>query len=60
LTLDFTDLYCQNGKCPAMIDGKYAFRDNSHISLAFSLGMVRAWVQRLTDLGVKLPAISGL
>lgn len=60
LTLDFTDLYCHNGKCPAMIDGKYAFRDNSHISLAFSLGMVRDWVQRLTELGVKLPAISGL
>ena len=60
LTLDFTDLYCQNGKCPAMINGKYAFRDNSHISLALSLGMVRDWVQRLTELGVKLPKISGL
>lgn len=60
LTLDFTDLYCQNGKCPAKIKGVYAFRDNSHISLAFSLGMVRDWVQRLTELGVKLPKISNL
>ena len=60
LTIDFTDLYCQNGKCPAMIDGKYAFRDNSHISLAFSLAMVRDWVQRLTELGVKMPKISGV
>lgn len=60
LTLDFTDLYCQNGKCPALINGVYAFRDNSHISMAFSLGMTRDWVQRLTELGVKLPKISGL
>jgi hypothetical protein len=60
LTLDFTDLYCQNGMCPAMISGVYAFRDNSHISLAFSRGMVRDWVQRLTELGVKLPKTSGL
>jgi peptidoglycan/LPS O-acetylase OafA/YrhL len=60
LTIDFSDLYCQNGKCPAMINGVYALRDNSHISLAFSLGMARDWVQRLTELGVKLPKISGL
>jgi peptidoglycan/LPS O-acetylase OafA/YrhL len=60
LTIDFTDLYCQNSKCPAIIDGVYAFRDNSHISLALSRGMVRNWVQRLTELGVKLPKISGL
>lgn len=60
VTLDFTDLYCQDGKCPAMIDGVYVYRDNSHISLAFSLGMVRDWVQRLTELGIKLPKISGL
>jgi hypothetical protein len=60
VTLDFTGLYCQNGKCPAMIDGVYVYRDNSHISLAFSLSMVRDWVQRLTELGIKLPKISGL
>ena len=60
LTIDFTDLYCQNSRCPAMIEGVYAFRDNSHISLAFSQGMVRDWVQRLTELGVKIPKISGL
>ena len=60
LTVDFTDLYCQNSKCPAIIDGVYAFRDNSHISLALSRGMVRDWVQRLNELGVKLPKISGL
>ncbi|MEO0067427.1 MAG: hypothetical protein RJB63_552 [Actinomycetota bacterium] len=60
LTIDFTDLYCQNDICPAMIKGQYAFRDNSHISLAFSRGMVREWVQRLTELGVRLPKISSL
>jgi peptidoglycan/LPS O-acetylase OafA/YrhL len=60
LTLDFTDLYCQNGKCPAMINGKYAFRDNSHISLSFSQNMAGDWVKRLNELGVKLPKISSL
>jgi hypothetical protein len=43
-----------------MIDGVYVYRDNSHISLAFSQGMVRDWVQRLTELGIKLPRVSGL
>jgi len=60
VTLDFTDLYCQNGKCPAKIGEIYVYRDNSHISLAFSQGMVRDWVKRLNELGVELPKISGL
>ena len=60
VTLDFTDLYCQNGKCPAMIDGLYVYRDNSHISLAFSQKMAGDWVKRLTELGIQLPKISGL
>jgi hypothetical protein len=60
LTMDFTDLYCQNGVCPAMIGGVYVYRDNSHISLAFSRGMVRDWYHRLSQLGVKLPTISSL
>jgi hypothetical protein len=60
VTLDFTDLYCQNGKCPAKIDGVYVYRDNSHISLAFSQGMIGDWVKRLTELGIELPKISGL
>ena len=60
VTLDFTDLYCPNGKCPAKIDGIYVYRDNSHISLAFSQGMVSDWVQRLTELGIDLPKNSGL
>jgi len=59
LTLDFTDLYCQQGRCPAMINGVYVYRDSSHISLAFSQSMARDWYHRLTQLGVKLPAISG-
>ena len=60
VTMDFTDLYCQNGKCPAKIGDLYVYRDNSHISLAFSQGMAREWVQRLTELGIELPKISGL
>jgi hypothetical protein len=60
VTLDFTDLYCQSARCPAMIDGLYVYRDNSHISLAFSQRMAADWVKRLTELGIKLPKISGL
>ena len=60
VTMDLTDLYCQNGKCPAKIGDVYVYRDNSHISLAFSQGMAREWVQRLTELGIQLPKISGL
>jgi peptidoglycan/LPS O-acetylase OafA/YrhL len=60
VTLDFTDLYCQNGKCPAKIGKIYVYRDNSHISLAFSQGMARDWVKRLNELGVELPKITGL
>jgi hypothetical protein len=58
LTLDFTDLYCQNGRCPAIIGGTYVYRDSSHISLAFSRRMSEDWYRRLTELGVKLPSIS--
>ena len=58
LTMDFTDLYCQNGKCPAMIKGVYVYRDNSHISLLFSQQMAGDWYHRLIQLGVKLPNIS--
>jgi hypothetical protein len=43
-----------------MIDGLYVYRDNSHISLAFSQRMAADWVKRLTELGIKLPKISGL
>ena len=60
VTLDFTDLYCQNGRCPAKIGDVYVYRDNSHISLAFSQGMIGEWVQRLSELGIELPKISGL
>ena len=60
LTMDFTDLYCQNGRCPAKIDGVYVYRDNSHISLLFSQKMAPDWYHRLTQLGVKLPTIAGL
>jgi peptidoglycan/LPS O-acetylase OafA/YrhL len=60
LTMDFTDLYCPNGKCPAMIDGVYVYRDSSHISLLFSQQMADDWSDRLTQLGVKLPAMPGL
>jgi peptidoglycan/LPS O-acetylase OafA/YrhL len=60
LTLDFTDLYCQNGICPAKIGGIYVYRDNSHISLLFSQRMAADWDHRLVQLGVKLPQISGL
>lgn len=60
VTLDFTDLYCQNGQCPAKIGEIYVYRDNSHISLAFSQGMARDWVKRLNELGIELPKISGL
>jgi hypothetical protein len=60
LTMDFTDLYCPNGKCPAMLDGVYAYRDSSHISLLFSEQMAGDWRDRLTQLGVKLPAMPGL
>jgi peptidoglycan/LPS O-acetylase OafA/YrhL len=59
LTLDFTDLYCQTGICPAKLNGVYVYRDNSHISLLFSQNMAGDWYHRLTQLGVKLPAISG-
>jgi hypothetical protein len=59
LTMDFTDLYCQNGICPAKLNGVYVYRDNSHISLRFSQNMAGDWYHRLTQLGVKLPAISG-
>lgn len=54
LTLDFTDLYCQNEICPAMIKGLYVYRDSSHISLAFSEAMASEWVERLTQLDEKL------
>jgi hypothetical protein len=60
VTLDFTDMYCQNGECPAKIEGVYVYRDNSHISLAFSQGMVGEWVKRLSELGIDMPKISGL
>ena len=60
LTLDFTDLYCQNGRCPAMIKGNYVYRDSSHISLDFSRGMVGDWYHRLKQLGVTLPKIQAL
>jgi hypothetical protein len=60
LTMDFTDLYCPNGKCPAMLDGVYVYRDSSHISLLFSEQMAGDWSDRLTQLGVKLPAMPGL
>jgi hypothetical protein len=60
LTMDFTDLYCQNGECPAMINGVYVYRDNSHISLLFSQNMAGDWYRRLVEIGVKLPKISGL
>jgi peptidoglycan/LPS O-acetylase OafA/YrhL len=60
LTMDFTDLYCPNGKCPAMLDGVYVYRDSSHISLLFSEQMAGDWRDRLTQLGVKLPATPGL
>ena len=60
LTLDFTDLYCQNGTCPAKIDGTYVYRDNSHISLLFSQKMAPQWYHRLTQLGVKMPVVAGL
>jgi peptidoglycan/LPS O-acetylase OafA/YrhL len=59
LTIDFTDLYCKNELCPAKIAGIYVYRDNSHISLQFSQKMARDWYQRLTQLGVNLPVISG-
>jgi hypothetical protein len=59
LTMDFTDLYCQNGSCPAKIGSVYVYRDNSHISLRFSQNMAGDWYHRLTQLGVKLPTISG-
>jgi len=58
LTLDFTDIYCQQGRCPAKINGVYVYRDSSHISLAFSQAMARDWYHRLTQLGVKMPAIA--
>jgi peptidoglycan/LPS O-acetylase OafA/YrhL len=57
LTIDFTDLYCQKGRCPAIIKGTYVYRDSSHISLAFSRGMIGDWYRRLTELGVRLPSI---
>jgi peptidoglycan/LPS O-acetylase OafA/YrhL len=60
LTMDFTDMYCPNGKCPAMLKGVYVYRDSSHISLKFSEEMAAEWRHRLTQLGVKLPAILGL
>jgi peptidoglycan/LPS O-acetylase OafA/YrhL len=59
LTMDFTDLYCQNGICSAKIGSVYVYRDNSHISLRFSQNMAGDWYHRLTQLGVKLPTISG-
>lgn len=58
LTIDFTDRYCQNGKCPAVIDGVYIYRDSSHISLLFSQNMAADWYGRLVQLGVELPKIS--
>ena len=58
LTIDFTDRYCQNGQCPAVIDGVYVYRDSSHISLLFSQNMAADWYGRLVQLGVELPKIS--
>jgi len=58
LTIDFTDRYCQNGQCPAVIDGVYVNRDSSHISLLFSQNMAADWYGRLVQLGVELPKIS--
>ncbi len=58
LTMDFTDVYCQNDRCPAKIGGVYVYRDNSHISLLFSQKMAADWYHQLTQLGVALPKIS--
>jgi hypothetical protein len=43
-----------------MLEGVYVYRDSSHISLKFSEEMAAEWRDRLTQLGVKLPAIPGL
>jgi hypothetical protein len=55
LTMDFSDLYCQNGICPAKIGKLYVYRDSSHISLAFSRSMANDWLVRMTEIGIKLP-----
>jgi peptidoglycan/LPS O-acetylase OafA/YrhL len=47
--VDFTDLYCQNGKCASVIDNIVVYRDHSHLTMA--------WVNHLTSyLEAEIPA----
>ena len=48
--LDLTDLYCQNGICPAEIGGVYIYRNADHINATYSRSMTLALDQRLERL----------
>ena len=48
--LDLTDLYCQQGICPAQIGGVYIYRNADHINATYSRSMTLALDQRLERL----------
>ena len=49
-TLDLTDFYCFNGKCPAVIGGVYVYRNPDHLGGTYDKSMANALDVRIFKL----------
>ncbi|MEJ5919593.1 acyltransferase family protein [Corynebacterium sp. H78] len=36
ISVDFTDVFCDDNRCPAVIGNVYVYRDNNHVSVTFA------------------------
>lgn len=54
--VDFTDLFCRDGRCPPVIGNVFVYRDSHHITASYMRTLAPALGQRL---GVALPPRRG-
>ncbi|MGY1520675.1 acyltransferase family protein [Luteimonas sp. A482] len=52
--LDFTDMFCRDGRCPPVIGNVFVYRDSHHVTASYMRTLAPVLAQRL---GVPLPAL---
>jgi peptidoglycan/LPS O-acetylase OafA/YrhL len=55
LVIDPTPWFCYQNTCPAIRDGLVVYRDNTHMSVKFSLSLVPLLSQKLQQIGLITP-----
>lgn len=50
-TMDFSKYVCQNGSCPAVVNGVVTFRDSNHITAEFSRSLAKPLKKALKENG---------